>query len=399
MIRHRVVFYGLAALLLIAGLLTGSRVFYVLLFGQGSLLLCILILNLWAISTFTYTQELSQEKTLRGRPVTLSFSIHNEKPIPFPLMRIRLHVADERLHRDLSFNLAPYSYLSFEEEMACPYRGSYEVGMTLMDCLDLFGLIRLPFDMRLLPYYRMKQLLVYPRLVELKRLDMPALDSPHFTRHLNLTEDPDYPYSMVRTYRPGDAAKQIHWKVSMRQRKLMTRVYEKATEPDVLLILDLHPGGYEGESALQAQDIFCECATALCYFLLRQNRRILISACGQTERRLSGSGMKDFQAIYRFLAAVQFDGQQAFMKQVRQSLSEGGNLQARIILTTRIETDIARLLGPNRLNRTASYLLVAGPARDRPEEARLAGLFRQAGLPIWFIHYGDDLSIILQGET
>jgi uncharacterized protein (DUF58 family) len=397
--KRQAIFYGLAVLFLVAGLLSGNRVFYVLLFTQAAVLVSILVINFWAVVSFTYTQELSSARTLRGRPVTLSLAIHNEKPLPFPLMRIRLIVADEREQKDLTFNLAPDSHLSFVQEMACPYRGSYEVGMTVIDFLDLFGLLRLPFDMRLLPYYRMKQLLVYPRLIELTRLNMPALDTQRFTRHQNLTDDHEQPYAMVRKYRPGDAGKQIHWKVSMRQRQLMTRVYEQATEPDIELILDLNPGGYKGESARQTEDVFCESATALVYYLLRQNWHLLVTGYGKEVQRLSGSSLKDFQPIYQWLAAVQFDSHRNFMQQLRQELAGSQRVRARIILTTRIEAEIGEILGQNRLSRTANYTLVTGPARDNKNEAQLAGLFHQAGLPVWFIHYGDDLTKVLQGDS
>ncbi|MDW7656653.1 MAG: DUF58 domain-containing protein [Bacillota bacterium] len=396
--KRQAIFYGLAVLFLVAGLLSGNRIFYVLLFTQAAILVCILILNLWAVVSFTYTQELSSARTLRGRPVMLSLAIHNEKSLPFPLMRIRLIVADEHEQKDLTFNLAPDSHLSFNHEMACPYRGSYEVGMTVIDFLDLFGLLRLPIDMRLLPYYRMKQLLVYPRLIELTRLNMPALDAQRFTRHQNLTDDHEQPYAMVRKYRPGDAGKQIHWKVSMRQRQLMTRVYEQATEPDIELILDLNPGGYKGESARQTEDVFCESATALVYYLLRQNWHLLVTGYGKEIRHLSGSSLKDFQPIYQWLAAVQFDSHRNFLQQLRQDLVSSHRVRARIILTTRIEAEIGEILGQNRLSRTSNYTLVTGPARDNPSESQLAGLFHQAGLPVWFIHYGDDLTKVLQGD-
>lgn len=397
--KRQAFFYGLAVVLLIAGLLSGNRIFYVLLFAQAGVLLCVLILNLWAVLSFTYAQSISQSKTLRGRPVTLSLSVHNEKPLPFPLMRIRLSVADSCEHQEHTFNLAPQSHVDLNEEMPCPYRGAYAVGMTVIDFLDLFGLLRLPFDMRILPYYRMQQLLVYPRLVELTRLHLPALDMPRFTRHQNLTDDSEQPYAMVRKYRPGDAGKQIHWKVSMRQRKLMTRVYEQATEPDIELLLDLNTGGYQGERAKQTEDIFCECATALVYYLLRQNWHLMVTGYGQEIRHLNGSSLKDFQPIYQWLAAVRFDSHRGFLQQVRRQQAGSQPVRTRILLTTRIENEIGDVLGQNRLSRTSLYTYIAGPAREHHNEAQIAGLFRQAGFPVWFIHYGDDLAKVLQGEA
>ncbi len=396
--KQQLLFWGLAVFLLMAGLLSGSRVFYVLLFCQAALLLSVLALNFWAVVTFTYTQTLNRTKTLRGRPVTLSLAIHNEKPVPFPLMRIRMAIAAEKKQQDLAFNLAPDSHMNFQIDMPCPYRGSYDVGMTVIDFLDLFGLMRLPFDMRLLPYYRMQTVLVYPRLVKLDRLNMPALEIQRFTRHQDLTNDHEQPYAMVRKYRPGDSASQIHWKLSLRQRTLMTRLYERASEPDVELILDLHRGSYSGEQASQAEDVFCECATALVYYLLRQNWHLMVTGYGDQEHHLSGTNLKDFQQIYNWLASVLFDGRLDFLPQMKRSLISKRQIKARVILTSRSDAGISSLLRQRQQNRVPVYMLVAGPAHPDPGEAALAALFRQSGLPIWFIHYGEDLAETLQGE-
>jgi uncharacterized protein (DUF58 family) len=394
---HRLVFCLIAGFCLVAGLLSGSRVFYVLLFAQASLLLFALALSLWAVISFTYLQNLSSQTSSRGQPVTLNLEIHNEKSLPYPLMHIRVQVADEPATSHLTFNLPPDSHRSFAIELGCPYRGIYEVGMTVIDFLDLFGLLRLPFDMRLLPYYRLLRLVVYPRLIQLEKLAMPALDVHQFTRHVNLTEDQEQPFAMVRPYRPGDPGKQIHWKVSLRNRQLMTRVYELATEPTVELHLDLYRTGPAGESTRQSEDIFCEAATALVYYLLRQNWHLRLTGYGRQLQQLSGSTLKDFKALHQWLAEVGFDSRSGFVRRLRADPGIGVRTRAIILLTTRLEPDLGDLLGQPRLSRTPIYTLIAGPAKSSAPESQIAGLFRQSGWPVWFIHYGDKLEQVLQG--
>ena len=54
------VFFSIATLLLIAGLLSGNRIFYVLLFCQGTLLLCALVLSVWAALDLHLPAEIEQ---------------------------------------------------------------------------------------------------------------------------------------------------------------------------------------------------------------------------------------------------------------------------------------------------------------------------------------------------
>ena len=396
---RRPLFYGAGLVLLVAGLLTGIRIFYVLLFSQVVLLICALLINFFAAMTFTYLQNLSREITLRGSPVQMTLEIHNEKPIPFPMMRIQVMIANEPGMQLLSLNLPPRSHQTYELDMACPYRGEYAVGMTVVDLLDIFGLIRLPFDMRMLPYYRMKTLLVLPRLVLLPRLNMPALDVQQFSRNQTLTENHNEPFAMVRPYRPGDPGKQIHWKASLRQHKLMTRIYEQSSEHAVELLLDLRQPEKPGEEARQTEDIFCECATALIYHLLKLNWQLKITGYGRQKIHRTGSSLKDFQELYHWLARVPFDGSGQFSQQMVHDLASGSSARAVLILTGRPDTDLAKILHQDVMKHLTCYTLVTGPVKINPREVRMGELFHQAGLPVWFIHYGESLADILRVDT
>ncbi|MEA4890280.1 MAG: DUF58 domain-containing protein [Clostridiaceae bacterium] len=395
---HRIVFFSISAILLLAGLLSGIRLFYVLLISQAGLLFCSLVLNIWAVTTFTYLQQLSNPTTLRGQMVHLTLALHNEKPLPFPLTHIQVAVADEPDYRDMTFNLVPHSQMSFDLELNCPYRGEYAVGMTIIDFLDLFGLLRLPFDMRLLPYYRMPLLLVYPRLIKLERLNMPALDAHHFSRLQALTEDHNEPYAMVRPYRPGDPGKQIHWKVSLRQRELMTRLYEQAAEPSVDLLLDLGRSRQLNESSRQAEDVLCECAAALIYYLLSRHWHVRVIGYGRKRQVMTGSDLHDFQALYHWLARVSFDSQQDFFQQIDRDWTNGVDLHAVLMITTRPDPRLGPISRQGRIRQISCYTLVAGPAHADPLEKVMAERFHQDHLPIWFIHYGESLADVLQAD-
>ncbi len=395
---HRIIFYFISAILLLAGLLSGVRIFYVLLISQACLLLCSLILNIWAVTTFTYLQQLSSPTALRGQTVHLKLALHNEKPLPFPLTHIQVAVADEPDRRDMTFNLLPHSKMAFDLDLNCPYRGEYAVGMTIIDFLDLFGLLRLPFDMRLLPYYRMPQLLVYPRLIKLERLNMPALDAHHFSRLQALTEDHHEPYAMVRPYRPGDPGKQIHWKVSLRQRELMTRLYEQAAEPSVDLLLDLGHTRPLNENIRQAEDVLCECAAALIYYLLSRHWHIRVVGYGRKKQVMAGSDLHQFQTLYHWLAQVAFDSQQDFLQQIDHDWIGSTDQHALLIITTRPDPRLKLISRQGRMHQISCYTLVAGPAYADPREKVMAEQFHQDNLPIWFVHYGESLADVLQAD-
>jgi uncharacterized protein (DUF58 family) len=394
----RPVFYGLAALWLLIGLGSGNRIIFVLLAVQILLFLAALTMNLWAAFSFTFLQELSADQTLRGRPVHLKLVVHNEKAVPYPLMRIRLATAAWNEPRQLDFNLAAHSQLAFDLALECPHRGEYLVGMTIIDFIDIFGILRLPFDMRLLPYYRLNKLLVYPQLTDLADLALPALDRQRFSRRQFATENLDEPFSTVRSYKPGDPRKLIHWKLSQRQQKLFTRVFDRSAEPQILILLDLSCPEATGEAARQIIDVCCECAVSLVHYLLQQFWLLQIVSFGAERLVQTGSGLQDFQHFYNWLARVPFDGQLPFHQQLAAELGRHQGVPAILLITADLNPQLLNVLTRFRQDRKSINTLFTGSARNDAAESIMADLMNQAGLPAWFIHYGENLADQLKGR-
>jgi uncharacterized protein (DUF58 family) len=400
MTRLRLVFWISAGLFALAGLGTGMRIFFVLLFSQLFLIFCAFLINLWAALSFSYIQEISTEQTSRGTPVDLHLSVHNEKILPYPLMRVRLSTPDRREKLELDFNLAAYTHREFDLQLECPHRGEYPVGMTVIDFFEPFGLFRLPFDMRMLSYYRLKNLLVYPQLSIIGNLALPVLDSKSFSQRIFATDDMTEPFSMIRDYRRGDPRKLIHWKASLRQQKLLSRLFDQSAEPRIILILDLAQPAARSEPADQAEDVCCECAASLMQYVLRQNWPLQVVSLGKERSLSSGHRLKDFQDFYHWLATVEFNGTKSFSEQLAVEPGFWKDARAILIITPRLQPEIpAAVMKIRRQSQIPVYTAFALPAAaEGSGEGVIAGLMGQSGLPAWFIKFGDNLAERLGGQ-
>jgi uncharacterized protein (DUF58 family) len=396
-LRRAAVALGLAVLPL-AGLLTGSRILYVLFAYLVLLLLAGLAQNLWAAFTFTYTQSLDRATTIRGRPVRLALRILNEKPFPYSLMRIRLATADPREARQLDFNLAPRASKEFDLLLECPHRGEYPIGMTVIDFVDLFGLVRLPFDMRLLAYYRMPALLVYPRTSELRGLPMTSLDNKSFARSARSSEDPQEPFSSVRPYRPGDSQRRIHWKASARQRTLLTRQFDPTEEPRIRVLVDLQSPPWTGEAARQAEDALCECAASVLQYLLRQDWPLEVASHGRRPEIRPARGMQDFPVLHRWLATVPFSSRTPLPDQLVREMSSLGPVRSLLVFTTGLGQESLHALQGLK-DRVSVHVLVCGPAQDEGRTREMAATLRRGGLPAWALLFGEDPAQRLGGPS
>jgi len=394
----RATFYAALPVLLAAGLLTGVRAFYVLLAFGLLVLLAALGQDLWAALSFTYLQSIDAAVTLRGQPVRLSLRIQNERPFPYALMRIRLATADARADVRLDFNLPPKAQRDFDLVLECPHRGAYPIGMTVIDFVDIFGLVRLPFDMRLLAYYRMKELLVLPRTTELHRLALASHDNKAFSRSAAASEDPLEPFSDIRAYRPGDSRRLIHWKASLRQRTLLSRRFDPTEEPHIRLLLDLGRPPYGAEESAQAEDALCEGAASILQYLLRQNWPVEIATHGARDEVRAAREPKDFAALHRWFALLSFDGTRPLEEQLRLEIADLARARSLLVVTTRVGE---KALGALRAlkDRVEVHCLVCGPARDGGRTKDTASLLRRNGIPSWALRFGEDPAAVLETRS
>ena len=304
----RTAYFATMYTILASALYTGARVLYVLLFIQALLLLSAFIMNLWSAFTFAYVQEMNESVSTRGETVVLHLEIHNERPLPFPLMRIRVRTLESGRFWEAEFNLAAHAHVAFDIPIACLYRGEYQIGLAVVDIRDIFGLLNLPFHMDRLPYYREKHLLVHPRVTQLPERSSRPPDAKAYARFSTLHTDTDESFSHTREYRPGDRARQIHWKLSARQGRLYSRQYDVATEPSMVILIDASPGRYTGEAALQWQDTACSCAATLIAHVLHRRYLVTLIAVGIKTLRVRGVSMADYPLFNHLLTRLQFDG-------------------------------------------------------------------------------------------
>ncbi len=299
---YRVFYYLLLIGALSAGLYTGSRLCFLLVLVQLFTLAAAFGLNLWTLLSFSYTQEISAPEAEKGRTVTLHLGIYNDKPFPFTHMRVRITAPDPRDCREIPIELAPRKSAAFELPLALPRRGEYQIGMTRVDIQDIFGLLPMHLDMRRLPYYRLRTLLVTPRLLPFP-LPASAASAESRTRALELMTGEEE-LSHLRAFVPGDSLARVHWKASLKLGSLMTRQQEDPSGGWCLIALDTRPIGEDGD---ELADRITECAAAVLRAHLQQQDRVRIlcpdSGYAQPE---PVSDLQSLQELLRWLALLPF---------------------------------------------------------------------------------------------
>jgi uncharacterized protein (DUF58 family) len=152
--------------------------------------------------------------------------------------------------------LWPYQRARWQHRLACRHRGVYGLGPVRVRAGDPFGLGERE---ALLPAHW--QVIVYPRVVPLRRLALPlrhpTLDA---ASRRGLVTDPTRT-AWLRAYQPGDPPRLVHWPATARQGSLQVRVPEPTTTLQVSLVLDA--ASFDTVLALYRETLFELAASAL----------------------------------------------------------------------------------------------------------------------------------------
>ena len=213
-----------------------------------------LLIRIWsnfALSRVTHEHQLSSEKAFFGDIVTVEVSVTNRKMLPLPVVEVGLEAPEElrvirgsvipaatdpfRINLSSFLSMGWYHKITRRYQIECSKRGYYTFGPSSIKVRDPFG-----FTNQEAENNKTDTLLVYPRILSLKELGLPATEILGERRiRRQLFEDPLRIVSS-RDYVQGDPLNRIHWKATARRGELQTRVLESTTTPNLVIFLDVN---------------------------------------------------------------------------------------------------------------------------------------------------------------
>ncbi len=192
-----------------------------------------------------------------GEKTTVTIAIENHSVFSIPWLELTestpvgLRVAD-RCHRVLAVASGRQEVLSYE--LVGRQRGLHCSGPLALSLGDVFGIIQRDL---LLP--TKQYVLVYPRILAVHELDLPAVALFGDLRSRRpILGDPARACG-VRDYRAGDPLHDIHWRATAASGTLQVKLFDPATTVQTMIYLDLDRSGYPGANHFVA----CELAISV----------------------------------------------------------------------------------------------------------------------------------------
>lgn len=251
-------------------------------------------------------QEIGSRNIVCGQSVPYYFVLKNESCFAFAGIRI-IFDSDfsyvEELPDEIEYALLPGEQYKYETSFVCKYRGEYEVGIKEIVISDFWGLFGMKFAVR-----ERKKVIAAPKLIQLDELkSVSDISAMLQSENLQVTELD----VVTREYSIGDTLKQINWKVTAREGKLMSRKPIGEEKRGVALMFDTRRCDKDPGVYLPIENKVLEIALALALFMSKSNTPVSYfyhqnSARNDIENGML-SGLKDIEELYEQMKRVQFD--------------------------------------------------------------------------------------------
>jgi uncharacterized protein (DUF58 family) len=335
------------ALLLFCTYLTAVRPAYAFAYA-----LCLLFVVAWvwprfAIRGMTVTRHLDPGTPTVGEPFEEVLTVRRSGLMPAPWVEVRdlSGIADYQPGRVISVGGDPVSWKS---RGVYRRRGWMTFGPTSLRVREPFGLFNQEKKLG-----QRTSVLVYPRVRPIPDLMTPSAqqvgNSPTFGAWA------DYPPETggVRDYTTGDSFGRIHWALSARHGRLMSKTFEQPLTTDLWILLDLDRSVHFGEGEESTLEYAISLAASMASQVHSRGRQVGLIANDSKGTILEPHrAVRQDRLILDYLAVAQADGRTPLTKTLAWDRIRRLPRRAIAVITPSADPDWVRLLQAVRGRRT-----------------------------------------------
>ena len=360
--------------MLAAGLSTGTRLYYLIFLTLLMMLLLGFAAVAWTLWTVKIDLKGVRARVSRGDSLMTVFTVRHASLLPVSAITVQLSVpSGYAADQEVNVTTPPFAARTFRQVIRCPHRGIYDAGVTRISVSDVFGLVCLSRR----PGLRLVRMEVCPKVTDIAPMRLENVDmGPEF--HSTATEDNASP-SDVRKWQDGDELKRVHWKLSLRKREMMVRVYEESARPDTLVIPDLQQVTALKDQQLSIEDCVCEASLNAAKAQLEEGYPVRMPLTNARPAELAGQSAADFPAFQDALLRVKFDSPYDYERVLTLMLARLQRTGGAVLVTARLTTRIADMaLRMQQSGITCRLVWISDDVRDENltmlERLRMGGV-------------------------
>jgi uncharacterized protein (DUF58 family) len=270
--------------------------------------LCLLFIGAWAwpravIGGLTVKRTLNPSTPTVGEQFEEEFEVRRTGWLPAPWVEVRDRgeMKGYQPGRVISIGTEPMRWTAKGVYMR---RGWCSFGPTLVSAAEPFGLFR-----RSKLIAEKTPVLVYPRVTRIPDLLTPTAHQAGNSPRLGSWSDYPPETGGVRDYVTGDAFSRIHWPLSARHQRLMSKTFEQPLTSDIWVLLDLDRDVHYGDGDDSTVEYAIQLAASVSVQVLSRGRQVgLIANDGVGTILEPHRAVRQDKQILDYLAVAKADG-------------------------------------------------------------------------------------------
>lgn len=301
-------------------------------------------LLLFSMVAFHLSHQINKMKVNKDEAIQYDIQLTNQSFILLNPITIK-YIGSDLLFKDNALDVAPRTLYPFQKEgikqiLTCRYRGIYHVGIQHVTFHGFFNLLDLT-----LRRSKTHELMVYPKIYPFRRTSLNQQVTESSESLLSFDKRDKSNFSEVRPYEVGDSLKRIHWKLSAKNDKWMTKSYEGNVNHHAMLLIDNRTLPYELEENIVIEDQLIEATVSITQHMLENNAAAELIWQGQDHRSIKGDSPADFGRFYEALATLTFDADKNQLLQTLLNKTDVKEGRALIMLfTISLDAELGDLL-------------------------------------------------------
>lgn len=360
-----------ALVILICALSTRGAIFWLLFWVLGMMIFLSLFAVLWTRATIAVSCALDNKKVDRGARVTLTIAVTHRCPLPVGALEFDVCATNGAGTLALFAPVTPFQENMLAYQLACPHIGVFPSGVSGVTIRDVFGL----FSLERVVFSQETELIVLPQVYLTAPLRFSPGESDSESALARAFEDATMPTDL-RAFQQGDELKKVHWKLSMRRKELLVRVYEQPQRPDALLLVDCAPPDAPPEMQDSVRDAICEAAASIALSALQNSAPVRMPLLSEESVDINVSKAEELGVVRDALARCAFDGAQEFERVLLLETRRMRRTGTTAVITSRMNPVIADMLLRIRRMGPRVRVLLAADAEEEFTAVLITRLMR-----------------------
>lgn len=275
----------------------------------------------------TYTIKLVNPSVLMFAPFYLHFTASD---------RLFLSLKDEERHQII---VGEQKRVVIKKSLNCSYRGNYMVGVDKIIIKDFLNFFKFTYTVD-----EQHKILVYPKLRELKSNLLKNVVNESNESVISNNAQSESVFSDIREYVPGDPLNRIHWKLTAKAGKWLTKDMSGQMTNKSKVFLDTYHLGLTEEDKIVFEDYLVEGCVSILHFLLENRVHTELYYEHFGVKHLEGYSQTEFPGMYDALAHLSFYHERKLVETLENVFMHEQDSCHLIVMTQQINMELASVL-------------------------------------------------------